>query len=283
MRKALRLPDEATAPASDDTVKEARALVDRFVQKALLIADAKRRGLVVTAEDRQAHIEQLRRALENTATKVDDYLKQFPETPTSPLQTSLNDTILVLKLGEALAAEAAVSDAEVDQALQAAASLRAAADRRNAETRREGERLAALSEARTDDGFAALAREHSVGREAPEGGVLGIVTRAEMELVNGPLVSGLGPGETSALIETPTAFRILRILERVAPAGEGDVERFRIAQILLDKAALGPPPDRAQAIEALRRQKMPDLLRERARTLAKDAKIACPLFPEWAY
>lgn len=283
LRKALRLPVKPQAPMADDTIKEARTLVERFVQKTLLIADARRRGLVVTPEDRQAHIEQLRQALEGTTTNVDDYLKQFPEVPTTPLQSSLDETILVLKLGQALAAEAAVSDAEVDQALQAAASLRAAADRRNAETRQEGERLAALAEARTDDGFAALAREHSVGREGPEGGVLGIVTRAEMVLVNGPLVSALGPGDTSVLLETPTAFRILRILERVPSAGEGDPERFRIAQILLDKVGLPPAPDRAQAVAALRRQKMPDLLRERARTLAKDAKITCPLLPEWAY
>jgi peptidyl-prolyl cis-trans isomerase SurA len=76
------------------------------------------------------------------------------------------------------------------------------------------EAQAILERARKGEDFAELARKHSRGPEAREGGVLGYFKHGELMPELEEAGFKLRPGETSDLVRSPAGFHILRVLER---------------------------------------------------------------------
>lgn len=271
-------------PRGDKGVSEAhtakaRAFVQKFVQRSLLLTEARRRGLSVSEEEKAAHLARLAESLKASGRTVEDYLKQFPEKPSSPLEISLADTLRVVKLGAELTKGVEVTDAEVSQAESQLAGIRKGLLDLNARTRQSLEQIAKLPEVATDEGFATLARKHSEGREAPKGGVVEPLTRQEIAAADGGQPFSLAAGETSPVIETATSFRIIRVL-RVLPAEkEGGDERLEIAQILVRKHPVPGTMNREELRREVKRQKEQELIKAHVAELAKAARISCPLFP----
>jgi parvulin-like peptidyl-prolyl isomerase len=278
LRKVLGGPG-AAGPASEAQAEKARALVEKFVQRCLLLAEARRRGLSVTEEEKKAELASLEQTLKAGGRTLEDYLKQFPEKPSSPLELSLGDTLLVVKLGKELVKDLAVTETELAQAAAQAAALREAMLQANERTRQQMKALAAVPEAATDAGFAELARQHSQGREASSGGVVPPLSRPQVTAANGGQPFSLNVGETSTLIETETSFRIIRVLKIVPPAKEGDEERLELAQVVMRKDPVPAAVSREQIAAGVRRQKEQGNLKARTDELAKKASISCPLFP----
>lgn len=278
IQRAVGWPKEG-ASLTKAPVEKARALVQQFVQRSLLLAEARRRGLTVTEEEKAAHLATLEQALKASGETLEEYLKEFPDKPSSPLEISLADTLLVVKLGGELVRDVTVTDAEFTLVSAQITGMRNAILEGNAQTRRQMEELAARPEAATDAGFAALAKEHSQGREAPTGGVAGSFTRKQIASVNGGQPFSLAPGETSGLIETDTSFRILRVLELVPAEKGSDEERVKVAQILMRKNSVPEPMTREELTQSIKREKEQVLLKERTDALAQAADISCPLFP----
>ncbi len=71
-----------------------------------------------------------------------------------------------------------------------------------------------LEKARRGEDFAQLARNHSKGPEAAEGGVLGFFKLKELRPELEEAAFKLKPGELSDLIKSPEGFHILRVMER---------------------------------------------------------------------
>lgn len=76
------------------------------------------------------------------------------------------------------------------------------------------EAQAILERVRKGEDFAELAKKHSRGPEAGEGGVLGYFKHRELMPELEEAGFKLGPGETSGLVRSPAGFHILRVLER---------------------------------------------------------------------
>jgi peptidyl-prolyl cis-trans isomerase SurA len=71
-----------------------------------------------------------------------------------------------------------------------------------------------LEKARQGEDFAQLARNHSKGPEASEGGVLGFFKPKELRPELEEAAFRMKPGELSDLVKSPEGFHILRVMER---------------------------------------------------------------------
>ena len=101
--------------------------------------------------------------------------------------------------------------------------------------------------------FAGLARRHSSGGRAAEGGMLGWRSAAALPSLFAEIVPRLEPGETSGLIEDPSGFHIVRLVD-VRPAGQTVVRQTHAAHILVTVKPLVTDDDARLRLERLRRR-----------------------------
>ena len=103
------------------------------------------------------------------------------------------------------------------------------------------------------ESFADLARRHSSGGRAAEGGMLGWRSAAALPSLFAEIVPRLEPGETSGLIEDPSGFHIVRLVD-VRPAGQTVVRQTHAAHILVTVKPLVTDDDARLRLERLRRR-----------------------------
>ena len=101
------------------------------------------------------------------------------------------------------------------------------------------------------ESFAALARLHSSTERAAEGGLLGWRSAAALPSLFAELVLQLEPGETSGIIENPSGFHIVRLVD-VRPAGQSLVRQTHAAHILVTIKPLVTDDDARRRLERLR-------------------------------
>ncbi len=99
--------------------------------------------------------------------------------------------------------------------------------------------------------FADLARLHSSGVRAAEGGMLGWRSAADLPTLFAEIVPRLGPGETSGIIEDPSGFHIVRLVD-VRPADQSMVRQTHAAHILVTVKPLVTDDDARSRLERLR-------------------------------
>jgi peptidyl-prolyl cis-trans isomerase SurA len=85
-----------------------------------------------------------------------------------------------------------------------------------AAVRAEAERI--RKEAAGGKDFAALAKEHSQGPGAADGGDIGEIARGQMQEEFEKAVFSIKPGEVSAVIETASGFHIIKVEQRAGEA-----------------------------------------------------------------
>lgn len=156
-----------------------------------------------------------------------------------------------------------VSDAEVDRFLVRPDRARAEGDEYllghiliagaedPAAARATAEDVLARLEA--GESFADLARLHSSGGRAAEGGMLGWRSAAALPSLFAEIVPRLDPGETSGVIESPSGFHIVRLVD-VRPAGQSMVRQTHAAHILVTVEPLVTDDDARFRLERLRRR-----------------------------
>jgi peptidyl-prolyl cis-trans isomerase C len=81
----------------------------------------------------------------------------------------------------------------------------------------EEEAQAVLAALKEGQDFADLARKHSIGPRAAQGGFLGSITRGEMPKEFDQVAFNLPVGKTSDIVKTPFGFHIIKVTERTAP------------------------------------------------------------------
>jgi len=81
-----------------------------------------------------------------------------------------------------------------------------------------------------------LARDHSIGPEAENGGEVGWLARENLEESMADVLFSLGPGKTSAVVKTPYGYHIFRVLA-VRPGGAKELPEVvrEIEMTLLDQ------------------------------------------------
>ena len=108
-----------------------------------------------------------------------------------------------------------------------------------------------LRRLRVGESFAALARRHSSGARASEGGVLDWRPAAALPSLFADVIPDLEPGDTSGMIEDPSGFHIVRLVD-VRPAGQSVVHQTHAAHILVTLKPLVSDDDARLQLERLR-------------------------------
>ena len=108
-----------------------------------------------------------------------------------------------------------------------------------------------LRRLRAGESFAALARRHSSGARASEGGILDWRSAAALPSLFADVIPDLAPGDTSDIIESSSGFHIVRLLD-VRAAGQSVVPQTHAAHILVTLKPLVSDDDARLRLKRLR-------------------------------
>ncbi len=282
VKKSPVSESENARTAEENYEQQVKALLRRLATRGLLLHEVRARGITVTAEEKQANLEELQQGLKEGALgmSADDFLAQLTTTESTLLTLTPEDAQKVVKFGHQLFALIRLDDAEVEQRRRRDQGLRDMLKKQNDQRRQQLRELLADPEIRTDDGFARIARRTSEGAEARRGGELDMnFTRDELAKVNNIQQFTLQAGETSGLLETPTALRIMRVLREIPPEKTGEPPRLRVAQLLFMKF-----PEEDITLEETRKklllEKQKQFLDIAGRGLSQRYPVITPIFPQ---
>ncbi|MDQ0288442.1 peptidylprolyl isomerase [Oligosphaera ethanolica] len=264
--------------SSEESSKILRTLMQRIALRGLYLHEANARNIQVSEEQRRANEQQLEQGLQGNSrgATTEDVKKALAAGKSTLLSLSEEDAQRVVTLGNQLLAEITITDGEVDQQLLAMKAVRDSMQKQNESIKQFALGLLQKPEALTDQGFAYLAKEYSDGVEAKQGGVLNYdFTRSELATVNHIEQFELQVGQTSPLYETPTAFRVMRVLSRVAPEKEGDAEKLRAAQWLFRKMPVADEKSRDDLRAQLLVSKQKNAVAAIGQSLAKKYPVSC--------
>ena len=253
---ALRSPQRAR------TLK--REALDLLVDQELLWQEAQRSGALATPQEVQVAIATIRNGFSAPAA-FDARLQAEGYTEASYAE-HMHRLLSARQVLERAAAAVAVGDAEIHAFYQRheADFVRPEQRRlrhlylpftpdldepRRAELRR---RLGALlAQARAGADFAALAREHSRGSSAAQGGDIGFVQRQELAAPLAEDAFALAEGEVSGPVELPDGLHLLKVEQRIAAAPQSEADaRERIRTHLLATQARQARDDTLRRLRA---------------------------------
>ena len=257
-----------------------RRVLYALVRQQLLLRAARSAGTTYTEADRQRFAELWRE--QNPDGDFSEYLSQLPVKATTPLTLSRDDQMVLYTWAERQVRDLVVPEELVQNALSQVQQIEHAFGMQVEADRKEFEELADNADLYTDEGFAKLAAEYSDGAEADNGGVLGeLLTRSEIAAANFDQPFTTPVGETSALIETPTSLRYIRVLEEIPGTMPGEPSKLKVAQILYGKRALDNMPTEEQVrlnlLYTLQNNYFNELLRGK---LVEQFHFRCPMIPD---
>jgi len=282
VKKSPIAESENAKTAEENYEQQVRALLRRLAIRGLLLQEARARGLTVTEEEKQANLHELQQGLADNSYGIspEKFLSKFSTSESTLLALTADDAQKVVKFGNQLFALITIEDAEIDQQRRRDQGLRNLLKKQNEQRRQQLRDLLEDPEIKTDDGFASIACRSSEGAEARQGGELNMLfTREELANINHLPDFTLAPGQTSGILETPTAFRIMRVLAEVPPEKEGAQPRLRVAQLLFMKF-----PEDDITVEETRQklllEKKKQFLDTAGRALCHRYPVSTPIFPQ---
>ena len=269
---APRLKDLQGQVSGDEFDRQAEALMKEGVQRAIeekiLLREAKLAGITVEDEDIEKQLDEIRKRYESNDAFLKD-LELYGQT-LSELRDDMRDRLMALRMSSAkmqdLMKQVSVSESEVAQYYE---------DNKEKYVRAEQVRLrqiflpvgagedAAVVKARVEQlrdeiaagaDFAELAKAHSKGPAAADGGLVGTVSRGDLIEALDQAAFALQAGQFSDVVQTPEGFSLLKVEER-QDAGQRTLDQVR--------TEIEPELRRQAAQERYR--KWMDELRERSR------------------
>lgn len=256
--------------------------MERLVRLAVSLHLARESKITLTDGEREKYMRTMREALEMNPVwkdRKDAFFARYPLTTDSIFNPSLEDTLLMAKFNDEIASKITVTEDEVAKQKNSMVAGKVAVERFNQMQRETLQKLLSSEASKTDEGFFALAREHSEGRESETGGVLGEFERGFVAKCNGMDDFDVKVGENSAVIETKTAFRVIRVLSSKPPAKEGGDEIIKIAQILFTKYPEQTIGDDKEIRKQLLVEKQMKTLNNIYMQAIPQSRFSCPLFP----
>ena len=265
MRQQMARMGAPPPPASEEFY---HAMVDQLIGSRLLLAEAKKRGLMPAPAEVQAGLDQLK------SRNPEELARQMAAQGITEkaLLADMTQSLAIQKLIEAEVKPAVkVSDEEArrfyeqnPERMKRPPQLRvrhvlvtvpqgaAAAQKEAARQKAEG----LLARIKAGGDFAAIAQESSDDNSSRgEGGLLPWMSRGDSPPAFEQAAFALKPGETSGVVESPVGFHVLR-LEEQRPEG----------QISFEEA-------RPQIDQYLSRQQARELLERKVAALRKAAKV----------
>ncbi|HOG51379.1 MAG TPA: peptidylprolyl isomerase [Lentisphaeria bacterium] len=282
VKKSPIAESESAETAEENYEQRVRALLRRLAIRGLFLQEVRARGLTVTEEEKQANLKELQQGLTETSHGMTPelFLSKFSTSESTLLALTIDDAQKIIKFGNQLFALITIQDAEIEQQRQRDQAMRNMLKKQNEQRREQLRELLEDPDIKTDEGFAKIARRTSEGVEARQGGELNMLfTRDALAKINHLDEFTLKAGQTSSLLETPTAFRIMRVLAEVPPEKDGEPPRLRVAQLLFMKF----PEDDVTAEEARQKillEKKKQFLDTAGRALCHRYPVSTPIFPQ---
>lgn len=281
------LTQQFTQPNADETMTDPasalRALLQRIALRGLFLHEVNAQNIQVSDEQRKANDELLEQGLRanHQGISTDDIKKAFAKGKSTLLTMTEEDAQRIVTYGNQFLADITVSDDEINQNLEASKAIRASLAKQNDVTRALVLALLENPDSQTDAGFALLAREHSEGIEAKKGGVLDYdFLPSDLAKVNHLDSFDLKPGQTSGLLETPTAFRVIRVLSAIPSKKDGEPERLRAAQWLFRKIPVDDETSRDEIHAKLLLAKQKQAVADIGQALQHKHPVSCVFFPD---
>ena len=182
--------------------------------------------------------------------------------PFSEFRSRVHDDLLIERVRQReVLSRISVTGAEVDRYLARPAKPLASAEEYlvghiliprsddEAAARRLAEEV--LRRLRAGETFSYLARRHSAGGQADEGGILGWRTAAALPSLFADLVPRLAPGDTSGVIESPSGFHIVKLVD-ARTSDRSFVRQTLASHILVMPDALVTGEEARSRLERLR-------------------------------
>ncbi len=222
----------ASAPPEKKEARllEARkSILEKLIEKVVLMREAKRMGIEVEEEDLQAAIDSVKQENKIGQEELVAALKKEGITYERYREELKGQMLRARVIDRKVRANIALSDDEIkmyfernrelftaDEEINARHilfSLPVGAGENDVEEIRE-KATAILEEVRKGGDFAVLAKENSDGPSATAGGDLGYFRRGDMVAAFSDAAFALKVGEVSSLVLTPFGFHIIELMER---------------------------------------------------------------------
>jgi peptidyl-prolyl cis-trans isomerase SurA len=221
--------DMLKAQGEDQFIEMRRQILETMIDERISQAKIEELGLNVSEDQVDAYIENIKKANNLTQEDLTDGLKDEGTTLEAYRKTikeklERNDLIEYEVTSKAVILESQLSkyyqehidEFKEEEHDQIASIILYIQDENNAneitELTRKGEKILARLKAGED--FSALAKEHSQGPGADEGGVLGEFNSAQIDPELKKVIDGLSDGQVSGLITTNGAIQIIKLLKR---------------------------------------------------------------------
>jgi len=208
-----------------------RALLDELVLERIIKKQIEAQGLAATDQQIDTYIRSIRERNDLTEAQLKQALEQQGLTWEQYREQVRSDIERANLINKEIRSKVNVSPEEVERYYKAhpgehggasGASVRVrllsrlvpagASSDEKAAVRAEAERI--HGEAASGKDFAELARQHSQGPAADEGGDLGEIEPSQMQEEFATAAAGLKPGQVSPVVETTTGYHILKVEKR---------------------------------------------------------------------
>ncbi|MDY0176583.1 MAG: peptidylprolyl isomerase [Lentisphaeria bacterium] len=280
---AQRIMGQGQSDNPREAVKQLQQTLQRIALRGLYLQEARSLGIELSEEEKKIQEENLAAGLQGNTEGLskEEFIKQFSETQSSLLKLNYEDAQKVVKLGDEMLKEISISDAELRPVIAMEKSLQNSFRKQNEARRKALAELLQDPRSHTDAGFAAIAREHSEGSEARLGGKLDYkFLPGDLAEVNQIESFPWQPGETSDLLETDTAFRVMRVLEKLPAEKPGEPQRLIVAQWLFKKFEVKEELDLAELRQRLLLEKQKKTMEFLGQKLQSKYAVKSPFFPE---
>ena len=249
-RLSIKTPDGLP---NNDTVRiQARALLRDWVNRKLILQEAKAQHLVVGIDEVEAAFLRVKSGWESEE-GFDAILKDGDLT-SSEMKAELRRLLMIhLYFRDVIFSRIAVKDIEIEAKIKSNPDILVTPERVRASqvvVKSEDEAKRIAREIRKGMSFADAAIKYSLGPEGRNGGDLGLFARGEMPSVFDEVCFSLRPGSVSSVVVTDYGFHLFMVAEKFPEAqrslGEVRDEVERELRLGVEKSA------QETAIETLR-------------------------------
>ncbi|MBR4675234.1 MAG: peptidylprolyl isomerase [Victivallales bacterium] len=281
--ESLNTSESANKTSTGDAI---RTIMQKLVARRMFVMEAKKLELIPDTEARkkiESDIETNLKADKQSKYKsLSQYMASFEMVSPNLLNVSFDELINVMYLSEKLFENIQLTDEEIDLYIRYKKAVKQGIDGLNVERREAMQKLAQDPDLQTNEGFKKLAKEYSEGVEAEWGGELKYdFTREELAEVNEIKEFNWKVGDVTPMLETSSAYRIMKVLRSIPPETADAPEKLRVAQILCGKLGETENLKDKEAIrEKLTPLKQKAAIDEYIYKMSLDYAVKTPLFPE---
>ncbi len=259
--------------------QQSRRAIRQLIRQRILLGEARKAG-TIPGQDAFKTLSLRWEKQSNARISFEDFLKKFPLVAKSSLQMNRQDMLLLTSYLQQVLDQVEIPADMLEKNLVHLKELRKNLEEEEAQKLEDFKLIAQMDGFQSDEGFQLLARNFSEGTEADQGGVFETpMTRQEIQDCNWGQPFACQKGETSGLIETPTSYRYIRVLEVYPAARAGEAETLKVAQILLAKRELEGLPTEAEIKEKMQYHFQEEWAMKKIADILRSSNFACPLFP----